>query len=184
MRTVVAILSLSVLALSGLLGCGRKPPEQSSSLTATTAVKTGSSVQTATSTSSFPKRTVDPQTAAALAALDAARKKEEELNGRLQQASGMMKAGDLEGALRLVTRLQQENARDPYAGMQVSYLRAMIHHRMKDPVRRKEAMNDLLKNMEAVQKDPRFVASFKEGMDAQAVIKMSLEKAGKRYGLP
>jgi len=168
----------------GVTGCGRKPPEDQSVHTGMSSTRTETRTQPASGSTAVAQRSVDPKAAAALAALNAARKRDEEFSGRLQQASDMMKAGDLEGSLRVVTRLQQENARDPYAGMQVSYLKAMIHHRMKDPVKRKEAMNDLLKQMEAVQKDPGFVAAFKDGMDAQSVIKMSLEKAGKRYGLP
>ena len=178
------LVCLGFALLLGVHGCGRKPSATPPTSPDSRPVTSNPATGTKTESGKAVDRPLDPQGIAALAKLEEARRRDEEFSGRLQQASNMMKSGDLEGALRQVTRLQQEHARDPYAGMQVAYLRAVIHHRMKDPAKRKEAMNDLLKQMEAAQKDPGFTAAFQEGMDAQAVIKMTLEKAGKRYGLP
>lgn len=94
----------------------------------------------------------------------------------------MLKGSNLEGALRQVLRVAQENAQDPYVTMRTAYLEAMIYHRMKDGPKRKDAMNRLLKDMETLQGDPRFQQGFLDGMANQEVIKMSLDQAGKRYG--
>ena len=97
----------------------------------------------------------------------------------------MMKAANLEGALRLVDRIHQEEGRDPYVSMQTWYLKAMIYHRQKDSPKRKDAMNAMLKSMETMQKDPRFRQSFEDGQEVADVIKTSVQraqKAGKNYG--
>jgi|GEM_PF-2015647 len=111
-----------------------------------------------------------------------AQKKEMEITGQLEEASKMMKASNLDGALRIVQRIQQEDGEDVYVSMRVNYLKAMIYHRQKDPGKRKEAMNQMLKNMEYLQKDPRFQEGFEDGQANVDMIKMSIKKAGKRYG--
>lgn len=113
---------------------------------------------------------------------EAEQKKEQEITAQLEQANSMLKGQNLEGALRLVQRVALEHAQDPYVIMRTSYLEAMIFHKMKDAGKRKDAMNRLLKSMEALQGDPRFQQGFLDGMANQEVIKMSLDKAGKKYG--
>ncbi len=113
---------------------------------------------------------------------EADQKKEQEITSQLEQANGMLKGQNLEGALRMVQRVALENAQDPYVIMRTSYLEAMIFHKLKDGPKRKEAMNRLLKSMETLQGDPRFQQGFLDGMANQEVIKMSLDKAGKNYG--
>jgi len=108
-----------------------------------------------------------------------------QVEARLQEAAAMMKAANLEGALRLVDRIHQEEGRDPYVSMQTWYLKAMIYHRQKDSPKRKDAMNAMLKSMETMQKDPRFRQSFEDGQEVADVIKTSVQraqKAGKNYG--
>ncbi len=94
----------------------------------------------------------------------------------------MLKGSNYEGALREADRLQADNARDPNVTMRTSYLKAMIFHRMNDGARRKEAMNQMLKSMEALQKDPRFRAAYEDGKAGSELIKLSVEKSGKKYG--
>jgi len=99
----------------------------------------------------------------------------------LERISAMMKGGNHEGALREVDRIERDNPRDPNVTMRTSYLKAMIFHRMNDVNRRKEAMNQMLKSMEDVQKDPRFRAAFEDGTANAEIIKMSIDRAGGRY---
>lgn len=94
----------------------------------------------------------------------------------------MMRSGNLEGALRQVQRVNQENSTDHHVGMQSSYLKAMLYHRLREPAKRKEAMDAMLKNMEALQQDPEFRAAHEEGKEGQEMIRLTLEKAGGLYG--
>lgn len=110
-----------------------------------------------------------------------ARKREEKIVADLERISVMMKGGNYEGALREADRVQRDNPRDPNVTMRTSYLKAMVFHRMNDVNRRKEAMNQMLKSMEDVQKDPRFRAAFEDGTANAEIIKMSIDRAGGRY---
>jgi len=110
-----------------------------------------------------------------------ARKREEKIVADLERISVMMKGGNYEGALREADRVQRDNPRDPNVTMRTSYLKAMVFHRMNDVNRRKEAMNQMLKSMEDVQKDPRFRAAFEDGTANAEIIKMSIDRAGDRY---
>ena len=114
-------------------------------------------------------------------AFEAAKQKQKEVTKTLEEAAGMIKTSNLEGALRLVQRVQQENSLDPNVTMQTNYMQAMIFYRQKDSPKRKEAMNQMLKSMEKLQKDPRFRQAYQEGMDSVEVIKQSLEKMGSKY---
>jgi len=110
-----------------------------------------------------------------------ARKREEKIVADLERISVMMKGGNYEGALREADRVQRDNPGDPNVTMRTSYLKAMVFHRMNDVNRRKEAMNQMLKSMEDVQKDPRFRAAFEDGTANAEIIKMSIDRAGDRY---
>ncbi|MBP7633951.1 hypothetical protein KBA41_07250 [Candidatus Ozemobacteraceae bacterium] len=110
-----------------------------------------------------------------------ARKREEKIVSDLERVSAMMKGRNYEGALREADRVQRDNPRDPNVTMRTSYLKAMIFHRMNDVSRRKEAMTQMLKSMEEVQKDPRFRAAFEDGTANAEIIKMSIDRAGDRY---
>ena len=118
----------------------------------------------------------------AVIAYETEKKKTVEVTAALEDVSRMIKNSNLEGALRKVQQIQTQNARDPYITMQTNYLQAMIFHRQKDAPKRKEAMNQMLKNMETLQKDPRFKAAYEDGQAAIDVIKKSLEAVGERYG--
>lgn len=113
---------------------------------------------------------------------EALRRKQRDVTKNLEDASKMIKSANLEGALRLVQRVQQENSTDPNVTMQTWYMQAMIYHRQKDGTKRKEAMNQMLKSMETLQKDPRFKQAHEDGQDSMEVIKQSLDSAGSRYG--
>jgi hypothetical protein len=110
-----------------------------------------------------------------------ARAKHIEVTKSLEEASRMLKSGNLEGSLRLVQRIQQENREDPFVSMQTNYLQAMVFHRQRDPVKRKAAMNEMLRSMETAQKDPRFQKSFEEGMAGVEIIRESLKRHSKQY---
>ncbi|MBF0498524.1 MAG: hypothetical protein HQM09_00190 [Candidatus Riflebacteria bacterium] len=125
-----------------------------------------------------------PNASSSIAALEEAAAREASIATQLQNAAAMMKTSNLEGALRLVQRIQQENSTDPYVGMQANYLKAMIYHRQKDGAHRKEAMNAMLKSLEMVQKDPKYKTAVEDGRDACDVIRMSLERGGKLYAHP
>jgi len=120
------------------------------------------------------------ETESAVAAAE--RRREEKINTELERVSVMLKGSNYEGALREVDRLQNDNARDPNVTMRTSYLKAMIFHRMNDGTRRKEAMNQMLKSMEMLQKDPRFRTAYEDGKAGSELIKMSVEQSGKKYG--
>lgn len=175
----------SLVLCLGLLtsGCGSKPPggdsgrgpdrEVSTTTVRPLSSRTGDARPTPRA---GPGKTLEEQK------FEAAQKKEQEITSQLEQANAMLKGSNLEGALRQVLRVAQENAQDPYVTMRTAYLEAMIYHRMKDGPKRKDAMNRLLKDMETLQGDPRFQQGFLDGMANQEVIKMSLDQAGKRYG--
>lgn len=116
------------------------------------------------------------------ATIAAAIKREEKINSDLERVSAMLKGRNYEGALREAERVQRDNPGDPNVTMQASYLKAMIFHRMSDGNRRKEAMNEMLKSMEALQKDPRFRAAHEDGLDNAEIIKMSIDRSENRYG--
>lgn len=153
--------------------------------TGATSGSSGSNRKTPSSDRRHSERPTDrltPEQLAAARKFEAAQRKEMEITSQLEQADKMLKGANLEGALRLVQRVEQENSQDPYVTMRTSYLQAMIFNRMKDGPRRKEAMNKLLKDMEALQGDPRFQQGFIDGQANQELIRMSLEKAGRKYG--
>lgn len=99
----------------------------------------------------------------------------------LEEALRMIRNSNLEAALRLVQRIELQHKSDPYILMQTSYLQAMIYHRLNQPAKRKEAMNNLLKFMEEMQSDERFQMGFLDGQDAQELIKLSLNKYEHKY---
>ena len=113
--------------------------------------------------------------------LEIERRREREIEETLERAMDMLKSGNLEGAARLVSRVHSENRTDPNITMRTSYMHAMIFHQMKDPVRRRQAMDNMLKSMEALQKDRRFLEAHEAGKASAEVIQMSLDKAGDRY---
>lgn len=131
-----------------------------------------------------PSRTGPPRSfpAAENPATSAARSREEKINADLERVSAMLKGKNYEGALREAERVQRDNPRDPNVTMRTSYLKAMIFHRMNDGNRRKEAMDQMLKSMEELQKDPRFRAAHEDGVANSEIIKMSIEQSGSRYG--
>lgn len=130
-----------------------------------------------------PARTAPDRVSPAEPAADkTARLREEKINTELERVSGMLRGNNFEGALRVAERIQAENAADPNVTMRTSYLKAMIYHRMNDAGRRKEAMNQMLKSMETLQKDPRFREAYEDGKANAELIKMSVDEAGKKYG--
>jgi len=177
----IGVLSFSLIPLFS--GCGFRSADQPAAISSplSTNHETGSKLTTPKSGRRSPEISPPVKTPKEKQ-FETARKKEIEITGQLEQADKMMKGANLEGALRVVQRLDQENSSDPYVKMRTSYMQAMIFNRMKDANRRKEAMNQLLKSMEALQNDPRFQESFIDGQANQEMIKMSLEKAGKKYG--
>ncbi|GAB4274028.1 MAG: hypothetical protein Kow0029_14100 [Candidatus Rifleibacteriota bacterium] len=112
--------------------------------------------------------------------IDESRKRKAEQYKRLEYAYKMLKDSNPQGALREIERLQMNIRNDPYLEMQAWYLSAMIYHRMGKPSRRKRSMRKMLETMEQLQKDPRFMAAYNEGMDAQEVVKMAI-KEGEKY---
>lgn len=178
-------LGLGCLALCvGLLtsGCGSRPSGTDSAKVPDREVSTA--VRPLSSKSGDPRARIRTGSGKTLEEqkFEAAQKKEQEITSQLEQANAMLKGSNLEGALRQVLRVAQENAQDPYVTMRTAYLEAMIYHRMKDGPKRKDAMNRLLKDMETLQGDPRFQQGFLDGMANQEIIKMSLDQAGKHYG--
>ncbi len=113
---------------------------------------------------------------------DAARQHELELESSLEMISKMIRTANLDAALRSIQKMEQENPQNVHLLMKTGYLKAMIYHRQKDPARRREAMNQMLKNMETMQKDPVYRAAFADGQDAVEVVRKSLERGGGRYG--
>ena len=106
---------------------------------------------------------------------------QEQITAKLEEAWDMLRKSNPEGSLRIVKRLQQRGHKDPHVHMQAEYLKAMIYHRMGNARLRKKAMDAMLRNMEQLQKDPRFLTAYEEGVAAQELIRMSLKKAGKKY---
>jgi len=161
-----------------LPGCGNKKTDMVSNSSVNVKTENFSFGKIDRKTSRKPEKiSQDP----AVLAYEAAKKKNLEITAALEEASKMIKSSNLEGALRKVQQIHQENSRDPYVTMQTWYMQAMIYHRQKEPGKRKEAMNQMLKSMEALQKDSRFRTAFEEGQASIEVIKKSIEKAGPRY---
>ena len=113
---------------------------------------------------------------------DKARQRELELESNLETTSKMIRSANLDAALRRIEKMEQENPGNAHLLMKTGYLKAMVFHRQKEPARRREAMNQMLKNMETMQKDPMFRAAFADGQDGAEVIRKSLERGGGRYG--
>ncbi|MBI3037552.1 hypothetical protein HYY75_00675 [bacterium] len=175
-----------IIALVFLGGCGKQKPSEvkpnSANIIKSSSAKPEStlasySVETGKK-KSFYSKLKDPL----VVAFEKERKREAEITGMLEQASQMVKGVNYGGALRMVQRIEQENPTDSNTLMRTSYMKAMIYHRMKDSPKRKEAMNQMLKNMEALQKDPRFREAFEEGQSSVSVIKKSVERLGAHYG--
>ncbi|MBF0546849.1 MAG: hypothetical protein HQM08_20585 [Candidatus Riflebacteria bacterium] len=99
----------------------------------------------------------------------------------MEQAVKMLKTSNLGGALRLIDRVQQSFPHDNYINMQAWYIKAMIFHRQKDFPKRKEAMNSMLKSIEEMQKDPKYRSAVEEGQQGADLIKMSIEKKGRKF---
>ncbi|MBF0408855.1 MAG: hypothetical protein HQM10_16020 [Candidatus Riflebacteria bacterium] len=99
----------------------------------------------------------------------------------LEQSVKMLKSSNLGGALRMVERVQQNFPRDNYLNMQSWYIKAMIFHRQRDMKKRKEAMDSMLKCIESLQKDPKYLSSVQDGKEGADLIRMSIEKKGKRF---
>ncbi|MFZ2956777.1 MAG: hypothetical protein WA705_07810 [Candidatus Ozemobacteraceae bacterium] len=181
---------LSLIFLTGVLlflpGCGKNAPEPAGKNGPTSGKSSFTSVTTSLNPLDKPDSRMNrfASPASSLAALEQAAARDTRISAQLRDASLMMKSANLDGALRLVQRVQQENPNDPYTGMQANYLKAMIFHRMKDAPRRKEAMNSMLRSLETVQKDPKYKEAVDDGHDAGEVIKMSLERGGKTYAHP
>lgn len=112
---------------------------------------------------------------------DISSKKQEEVNSSLEQAHRMIRDDNLESALRIVERIYLNYPDDPEITMQTHYMKAMIFHRMKDPSKRKQAMDEMLKSMEKLQQDARYRKSYEIGRECEEVVKMSIEKYGKNY---
>ncbi len=185
----VWIAFLLVLACSlfspGCGGCGGKKPPDSNLLSGgkdggTKSGKTSSGGKTYTSNGSYSAILASGSTVGQAKPPDF--QAEEKINSQLEQANAMLRSSNLDGALRLVDRVHSENVRDPNVTMKTWYLRAMIYHRKKEPNKRKEAMNQMLKSMADLQQDPRFQQAFLDGQDCIEVIKKAIEKGGKRYG--
>lgn len=180
----LAIIRLGLVGvlLSGLListGCGYKsklkPQDPETRLPTPLSISPGKIASGAISFS--------PQKEAPPAQIDEALVKEEKTMAALKQANQMMKSSNpnLDEALRVVQKIQQENERDPNITMQTWYMQAMIYHRQKDSPKRKDAMNQMLKSMESLQKDPRFLASFADGKEALDIMQKSIDSSGNRY---
>ena len=172
--------TLALCLLLGTAGCRTRKPKA----TDTTESSTSADSQTATQKSPDGTATGSSLSAsphAEVEAFEKARTKHREVTRSLEDASRMMKSGNLEGSLRLVQRVQQENREDPFVSMQTNYLQAMIFHRQNDPTKRKAAMNEMLKSLENAQKDPRFRRSYEEGMAGVETIRESLQRHSKKY---
>ncbi|HNV69684.1 MAG TPA: hypothetical protein PKO06_08310 [Candidatus Ozemobacteraceae bacterium] len=113
---------------------------------------------------------------------DRARQQELELEANLEIVSKMIRTANLDAALRRIEKTEQENPGNAHLLMKTGYLKAMIFHRQKDSVKRRDAMNQMLKNMETMQKDPMYRTAFTDGQDAIDVVRKSLERGGGRYG--
>lgn len=100
---------------------------------------------------------------------------------RLENSFAMFQTDNIDGAQRELDRVQLEINDDPYLEMQTWYLAAMISHKSGKTSRRKRAMRKMLETMEQLQKDPRFLRSFEDGMVSQEVIKMAIDKGEGRY---
>ncbi|HNW33719.1 MAG TPA: hypothetical protein PKM25_02225 [Candidatus Ozemobacteraceae bacterium] len=182
LKALAALILMGLCLLAGTAGCG-SPSRPVAGAVRNGAVKPEPQApgiserqEQVSRTSGHPAP--EPENAAAAAA----RQREEKINTELERVSAMLKGSNYEGALREADRLQADNARDPNVTMRTSYLKAMIFHRMNDGARRKEAMNQMLKSMEALQKDPRFRAAYEDGKAGSELIKLSVEKSGKKYG--
>ena len=183
-RYLLLVGGLSALTVLLCLGCGKRG--------ARARKKEPASVRTPTTATASAARDVRQQCAGKTPGLRAKQEKyreifrkqeaEERVSTRLEDAWNMLHRSNLEGALRSVKRLQLEHRKDPHVEMRAEYLKAMIYHRMGNARLRKKAMDAMLHNMETLQKDPRFLTAFEEGVAAQELIKMSLKEAGNRYG--
>lgn len=112
------------------------------------------------------------------------RKREAQVLALLERAQQAMQDGSLDAALRDLQRIKLQYPDDPYVLMRVEYMLARVAHRQKNPKARKAAMDNLLRAMELVQKDPRFRQAHLEGRAAQDVVKQSVDRGGANYANP
>ena len=174
--TVVCLLVAFLVPLNGCWGRKNQKPE-GKELTLpgkTSSVPAGNASDTVASGSR-----VRPVAASASAV---AARKEAGVEATLEQIARMIRTSNLEGALRQIERIEQDHPGEPMVLMETGYMKAMVFHRQKNVPKRREAMSQLLKNMEAMQKDPRFRAAFADGQESSDLMKKALEKGGGRFG--
>ncbi len=117
----------------------------------------------------LPLRTQDEQTS--------------ELYEKLNYANKMYKNSNYEGALREISRIQQNIKDDPYLHLQTWALAAMIYDKTGKTSRRKRAYTKMLEVMEEVKKDSRYKKAYEDGMLCQDLIASVTKKGDKKYGV-
>lgn len=183
-RSMTWILLLFLLLSSGITGCctrttpkkGKKGPikqDSADSLLTDRSVEGG--------TEKLRHRRVIDELKTGDPHVDEQRRRKTEQYRRLEYAHEMLMNSNSQAALREVERLQMDIRDDSYLEMKTWYLSAMIYHKMGKTSRRKRSMRKMLECMETLQKDPRFKAAYKDGQDANEVIKMAISKEGEKY---
>ncbi len=106
-----------------------------------------------------------------------------ELYEKLNYANKMYKNSNYEGALREISRIQQNIKDDPYLHLQTWALAAMIYDKTGKTSRRKRAYTKMLEVMEEVKKDSRYKKAYEDGMLCQDLIASVTKKGDKKYGV-
>ncbi|MBQ3644935.1 MAG: hypothetical protein II961_10090 [Candidatus Riflebacteria bacterium] len=117
----------------------------------------------------LPLRTQDEQT--------------NELYEKLNYANKMYKNSNYDGALREISRIQQNIKDDPYLQLQTWALAAMVYDKTGKTSRRKRAYTKMLEVMEEVKKDSRYKKAYEDGMLCQDLIASVTKKGDKKYGV-
>ena len=106
-----------------------------------------------------------------------------ELYEKLDYANSMFKNHNYDGALREISRIQQNQASkdDPYLRMQTWALSAMIYDKTGKNSRRKRSYTKMIETMEELKKDSRYKKSYEDGMICQGLIASATHKGDKKY---
>ncbi len=105
-----------------------------------------------------------------------------ELYNRLDYANKLFKKTNYDGALRELSRIQQENKDDPYLKMQSWALIAKIYDKTGKTSRRKRSYNKMMEAMSEVWKDSRYIKAYEDGMICQSLIASATKNGDKKYG--
>lgn len=183
-----ALLLVLVVAAAACGGCGGRTPPVTGPVAPTGPATVASPPKTNAAPAGYDQGEASaPVTLEAreeIAAFSSERKKEQEVEDLLRRVQDDLGRGSPDSAMRDLEQLKQRYADDSYVQMRVAYMMARVAHRQNNGKRRKQAMDDMLKAMEATQKDARFLKAHGEGRSAQEVVRESIKRAGGSYGAP